>query len=374
MKNPSGRTKQALVGIPTEPVGSIPRSAELLDALVAHAQGEMTSKALELLFDKAVRDTTKEFEATGSPVISDGEQTKSSFATYPLEGLDNLATDGIIISFADGHTRQLPRLTKGPFRYAAYAGSYLARAKKFATRSVKQAVISASAMSLLYPEEGLPDYPREKFLADLIQEAVADIRSCFDNGAYQVQIDFTEGRLAVKLDPSKQLLQQFIDLNNQVLSHFTEEERQRIGFHTCPGGDHDSTHSADVDYGELLPLLLMLNSGNFYVQMASEEDPEKSLQIIADNLRPNQRIYVGVIDVTNEEVESAEAVRDRVLLAAKYIPLAQLGTTDDCGFSPFSDDVATSRATAFAKITARIHGTKLAYAQLKEAVCCHEPN
>lgn len=365
MKNPSGRTKQASVGIPTEPVGSIPRPAELQDAMLAHAQGEMTSKELDLLFDKAVSETINEFEATGSPVVSDGEQTKSSFATYPLDGLDNLATDGIIISFADGHTRQLPRLTKRPFRYAAYAGSYLARAKEFATRPVKQAVISASAMSLLYPEKGLPDYPREQFLADLIQEAVADIRSCFDNGAYQVQIDFTEGRLAVKLDPSRQLLQQFIDLNNQVLSYFTEEERQRIGFHTCPGGDHDSTHSADVDYGELLPLLLTLSADNFYVQMASEKEPEKSLQIIADNLRPNQRIYVGVIDVTNEEVESAEAVRDRVLLAAKYIPLAQLGTTDDCGFSPFSDDEVTSRATAFAKITARIQGTELAYAQLK---------
>ncbi len=333
--------------------------------MLAHAQGEMTSKELDILFDKAVSETINEFEATGSPVVSDGEQTKSSFATYPLDGLDNLATDGIIISFADGHTRQLPRLTKGPFRYAAYAGSYLARAREFATRPVKQAVISASAMSLLYPEEGLPDYPREQFLADLIKEAVADIRSCFDNGAYQVQIDFTEGRLAVKLDPSRQLLQQFIDLNNQVLSYFTEEERQRIGFHTCPGGDHDSTHSADVDYGELLPLLLTLSASNFYVQMASEEDPEKYLQIIADNLRPNQRIYVGVIDVTSEEIESVETVRDRVFLAAKYIPLAQLGTTDDCGFSPFSDDVATSRATAFAKITARIQGTQLAYAQLK---------
>lgn len=372
--NLSGTTKQTLTGIPTEPVGSIPRPSELQDAIVAHSAGEITTESLDVLFDKAVSETIKGFGETGSPVVCDGEQTKSSFATYPLDGLNNLAPDGIIIPFADGHARQLPRLTKGPFRYAGYAGSCLARAKKFTVRPVKQAVISASAMSLLYPEDELADYPREQFLADLIQEAVVDIRSCFEHGAYHVQIDFTEGRLAVKLDPSKQLLQQFIDLNNQVLSHFTEEERQRIGIHTCPGGDQDSTHSAEVDYGELLPMLLTLNAGNFYVQMASERDPEKSLQVIADNLRPNQRIYVGVIDVTNEDIESVETVRDRVLLAAKYIPLAQLGTTDDCGFSPFSDDVVTSRATAFAKITARIQGTKLAYAQLKEVVCCHEPN
>jgi 5-methyltetrahydropteroyltriglutamate--homocysteine methyltransferase len=49
-----------------------------------------------------------------------------------------------------------------------------------------------------------------------------------------------------------------------------------------------------------------------------------------------------------------------VLEAAKYIPLSQLGTTDDCGFSPFCDDTSTTRETAFAKIKSRLEGTKLA--------------
>ncbi len=367
MSNQDYRNEQGFKEIPTEPVGSVPRPRELQEAIALHSNGRLLAQELDALFDKIVSETITRFEATGSPVVSDGEQTKSSFATYPLDGLDNIAPDGIVITFEDGHTRQLPRLTKGPFKYATYAGSYLTRAKKFATRPVKQAVISASAMSLLYPEDGIPDYPQEQFLSDLVQEAVTDIRSCFDNGAYQVQVDFTEGRLAVKLDPSKQLLQQFIDINNEALSYFLEEELQRIGFHTCPGGDHDSTHSADVDYGKLIPMLLTLNSGNFYMQMASEQDPEKSLKIISENLRPNQRIYVGVIDVVNEKVEAPELVRDRVLEAAKYIPVEQLGTTDDCGFSPFCDDVATSRETAFSKITARIQGTRLAYNQLKQA-------
>jgi len=350
--------------IPTEPVGSIPRPRKLQDAMAAHSQGELGTDELNALFDETVRDTIERLEATGSPVVSDGEQTKSSFATYPLDGLTNLAPNGVVIPFEDGHTRQLPCLTEGPFRYAAYAGSYLPRAKQFATRPVKQAVISASAMSLLYPEAGITNYSRDQFIADLINEAVADIRSCFDNGAHNVQIDFTEARLAIKLDPSKGLLQQFIDLNNQVVSRFTEQERQRIGYHTCPGGDHDSTHSADVDYAELIPLFLSLDAGNFYMQMASEQDPEKSLKIIGDLLRPNQRVFIGVIDVVNEEVESDELVCDRVLASARHISVDQLGTTDDCGFSPFGDDIVTSRDTAFAKISARVRGTQLAMEKL----------
>lgn len=350
--------------IPTEPVGSLPRPRELQEAMVAFSQGNLSAETLNKLFDDVVKETIKRFEDTGSPVISDGEQTKSSFVTYPLDGLDNLAADGISIPFEDGHTRQLPKLTGGPFRYSAFAGSYLPRAQKFATRPLKQAVISASAISLLYPQDGIPDYSQEQFINDLIEQSAADIRSCFDNGAHHVQVDFTEARLAIKLDPSKQLLQQFIDLNNQVLSQFSDEERQHIGFHTCPGGDHDSTHSADVDYAELIPLFLTLNAGNFYMQMASEENPEKSLKIIGENIRPNQTVYVGVIDVINEDVESPETVRDRVLTAAEYIPIEQLGTTDDCGFSPFGDDIATSRDTAFAKITARVEGTKMAAEKL----------
>ena len=49
------------------------------------------------------------------------------------------------------------------------------------------------------------------------------------------------------------MLAHFIELNNRVLDRFNPEERKNIGIHTCPGGDCDATHSADVDYAEFLP-------------------------------------------------------------------------------------------------------------------------
>ncbi|PON18056.1 5-methyltetrahydropteroyltriglutamate--homocysteine methyltransferase [Candidatus Entotheonella serta] len=352
------------MSIPTEPIGSIPRPHELQVAMHEFAEGLITAENMDALFDETARETVEQFEATGSPIITDGEQTKPSFATYPLAGLDNLAPDGIIIPFADGHTRQLPRLTRGPFHYGCYAGSYLPRAQKYASKPLKQAVIAASALSLLYPSDGLEGYSQQQFIDDLVKHAVADIRSCFDHGAQQVQIDFTEGRLAIKLDPSKGVLQQFIDLNNRVLAHFTPAERQRLGVHTCPGGDHDSTHSADVPYHELIPLLMSLEVGNFYMQMASEANPAEVLRVVAAHLQPHQKVYVGVINAIDEEVESAETVRDRTLAAAEHISIDQLGTTDDCGFSPFCDDIATARRVAFAKIEARVRGTEMAAVQL----------
>ena len=346
--------------IPTEPIGSIPRPRSLLTAMQGFAQGAVTRDELEAEQDAALRDTVARFEATGSPVITDGEQTKPSFATYPIHGLDALAPDGVVIPFADGHTRQLPRLTRGPFRYQTRVGSYVAAARRLTSRPVKQAVISASALSLLYPPDGIDGYTREAFLADLGGEAEADIRSALDAGAHTVQIDFTEGRLALKLDPSGGVLDQFIALNNAVLDRFTPEERLRLGVHTCPGGDHDSTHSADVDYAALIPRLFGIRATNFYLQLASERDRRRVLGIIREHLRPGQRVFVGVIDPIDARVETPEEVRDRVLEAAEFIPLGQLGTTDDCGFSPFADDTSTARETAFAKIRARVTGTLLA--------------
>jgi 5-methyltetrahydropteroyltriglutamate--homocysteine methyltransferase len=352
------------VTIPTEPIGSIPRPPELLDAMRRAAEGELSAAELDARFDEAVRSTVAELEATGSPVITDGEQRKPSFATYPIAGLETLAADGVVIPFADGHTRQLPVLTAGPFRYRTHAASYLAAARPFATRPLKQAVISASALSLLYPADGIDGYPRDAFLDDLVDEAEADIRGCLDGGAHCVQIDFTEARLSLKLDPSGGLLRSFVDLNNRVLDRFTADDRRRIGVHTCPGGDHDSTHSADVDYADLLPVLFDLDAGAFYLALAGEADPERVLETVAASMKPDQRAFVGVTDPIDPQVETAEQVRDRVLLAAKHIPVEQLGTTDDCGFSPFVDDGSTARETAFAKIRARVAGTELAAQRL----------
>ena len=346
--------------IPTEPVGSIPRPPELIEAMQPFSAGHLSQDQFASLCAAAIVDTIEQFEATGSPVITDGEQTKPSFATYPVHGLENLASDGVAIPFADGHARQLPRLTAGPFRYKRYADEYLIAAKQHAHVPVKQAVISASALSLLYPADGVAGYPREAFVEDLLREHEADIRRCLEAGAYNVQIDFTEGRLAVKLDPSKQLLNSFVDLNNRVLNRFSAEERERIGVHTCPGGDRDSTHSADVDYAELLPSLFRLNARNFYVQLASETDRARVLRLIKQHAGPDCRVFVGVIDPIDARVETPEEVRDRVLEAAEQIPLDRLGTTDDCGFSPFGDDTSTARMTAFRKIRARVLGTALA--------------
>jgi methionine synthase II (cobalamin-independent) len=382
------RTK---TGIPTEPVGSLPRPARLQETYARYDAGEASRAELEAEQDAAIRDSIERGQATGEPIISDGEQRWSSFATYAITdtlagtGLaDNLAGDGgqYFAIFADGHRRQLPRLTGGPFRYKTYAADSLKKSLPLASTPMKQAVIAPSMLALLYPLDAeLPGYPREQFEADLVNECEKDIRAAFAAGAARVSIDFTEGRLATRNDPrnpwtGRNMLPHFIELDNRVLARFTPEERRSIGVHTCPGGDRDSVHSADVDYHDLLPSMFGLNAGYFLIQLASERDKDRVYRIIGENLREDadgvtQMAYTGVINPLNPRVETPEEVRDALVRAANFIPAEQLGSTDDCGFSPFSIDEKPNhgspdyaRDVAFQKITNRVAGTRMAAEKL----------
>ena len=376
--------------IPTENVGSLPRSSKLQAAIANYDSAKISKEELEREQDAACRDSIKGMEATGSPIVTDGEQRAPSFATYPIAdtlagtGLaENLAPDGQYFAiFTDGHHRQLPRLTSGPFHYKTYAAEYLEKSIKFATKPMKQAVIAPSMLSLIYPlDEEVAGYPRDKFLEDLCNECEKDIRNCFKVGAVRVSIDFTEGRLACKNDPrnpwtGRKMLEHFIELNNRVIDRFSDEERKNIGIHTCPGGDCDSTHSADVDYSELLPSLFKMNAGYFLIQVASEKDKERVYKLSGKYSRSNangvsQICFIGVIDPLHPTVETPEQVCNDLVLAAKYIPVERLGSTDDCGFSPFSIDLKPkhgspdiAREIAFKKIAARVKGTRMASERL----------
>jgi methionine synthase II (cobalamin-independent) len=371
--------------IPVELVGSFPRPSALQKAYEEYDAGKISNEQFKAAQEEAVVDTLKNLEKTGHPILTDGEQRISSFATYPLTdtlmgtGLaEGLAPDGQFFAiFDDGHHRQLPRLTKGPFKYKSYAVDNFKQSSKITKMPMKQAVIAPSMLYLLYPlDKEIPGYTREEFANDLVNECEKDIRLCFEAGAKRVSVDFTEGRLASKKDPrnpwtGREMLQTFIDLNNRVFDRFSPAERANIGVHTCPGGDCDSVHSIEVPYSSLLPSMFNLRAGYFLIQLASEPDKEAIYKQIGQHLKSDQVAFIGVIDPLNPRVETPEEVAADLVLAAEHIPKERLGATDDCGFSPFSIDVKPkhgspdfARETAWKKVKARVDGAKLASEKL----------
>jgi len=357
----------------------------LQKAYADYDAGTISKDDLEKQQDAAAKDSIERMEATGSPINSDGEQRWSSFATYPIA--DTLAGTGLAPNlgpggqffaiFADGHGRQLPKLTGGPLKYNFYAADTLSKSIGYATKPMKQAVIAPSMLALLYPlKDPVEGYTREEFEEDIVNECVTDIRKAFEAGAARVSIDFTEGRLATREDPRNPwtgagLLPHFIELNNRVLANFSDEERTKIGIHTCPGGDRDSVHSADVPYNNLLPEMFKINAGYFLIQLASERDKDPIFESIGQNSRDDQMCYIGVTVTQSPRPESPQEICDMIVRAADFIPKERLGTTDDCGFSPFSIDEKPNhgspdyaREIAFQKIAARVEGTRMAAEKL----------
>ena len=122
-------------------MGSLPRPDELIAAQRSYRHGRISKDRLKDFYNRAVQTTVEQFEATGSPVITDGEQTKPSFLTYPISALVDecytFSQDCFSLKFADGHQRALPRLTKAPFRYAVYADTYMDLAREFTILPLK---------------------------------------------------------------------------------------------------------------------------------------------------------------------------------------------------------------------------------------------
>lgn len=369
-------------GLPTESVGSLPRPARLQRAVLDAETGLVARAELRAEQDRAVRDTLERLTATGSPIVGDGEQRRQSFASYPL-GTEDVEEGPVFAVFADGHHRVIPSLARAPFAFRSWAADDVAAARELTDLPLKQAVISPSMLSLTVPAEGLAGYAREEFLDDVVAGCAEDIRRCFAAGASRVTIDFTEGRLALRRDvrapwAGPEALGGFIELINRVLDLLPDAERAAVGVHTCPGNDNDSAHSADVDYAALIPELFQIEAGYFLVQAASEGDPDRVARLVGRQLRHRSRtsaaaprVLLGVTSPVNPRLETAEEIREQLVRAARFVPAELLGSTDDCGFSPYLIDEKPrhgspdfAREVAFAKIAARVRGTVLASEEL----------
>ena len=377
-------------GIPTEPVGSLPRPAKLQEAYAKFDAGEIEEAELQELQDAAAKDSVERMEATGrrsSPTASSAGRASPPTRSPPRS---QAPASRRCSAPAASSSRSSPTATdgscpnslRGPFAYNQYAADALRKSIRYASKPMKQAVIAPSMLALLYPlKDPVEGYSREEFEAALIDECEKDIRQAFAAGAARVSVDFTEGRLATREDPRNPwtgagLLPHFIELINRVMARFSAEERTNIGVHTCPGGDRDSVHSADVPYNNLLSTMFDINAGYFLIQLASERDRDPVYEIIGKNLRSDadgvtQMAYLGTTVTQSPRVESAQEIADQLIRAANFIDKNQIGSTDDCGFSPFSIDEKPNhgspdyaRDVAFGKIKSRVEGSRMAAEKL----------
>ena len=257
-----------------------PETAWLIEALETT---DSDDPSLEPLYEAAIKDTIERFEATGSP---DHHRRRTTEIPQFLDLLRPRSGEHRARRLQDSFCRR-PHAADAPAHERAVPLQALCRRAiwtwppRYAHVPLKQAVISPSALSLMYPADGLPGYAREAFIEDLLREHETEVRRCFEKGAHKVQIDFTEGRLAMKVDPSGELLASFIDLNNLALARFSA------------GGARKDRHSHLSRAATGIPRIALTStmppccpacsnsmSGNFYMSLAGEKDRARVLEII----------------------------------------------------------------------------------------------
>lgn len=347
--------------IPSELLGSLPRIPKLHAAAVESRKSDGKIPAgFKALQREAVQQTLADLEEIGSYPLSDGEQSKPSYLTYSVAGLHNIMPDGVVVQYIDGHGRRLPRLTEGPFAYTQYAGDYVREAMRFTDKPLKQAVISPATMFLIYPKSGVLNYSPVEFLNDVIGQAEMDLRSCLAQRCKYLQIDSPEMAMAIHIDSSGELLQKFISVSNLLLDRFSPSERLGIGIHICSGCDQGSSFCTENEYCHLLKEIFKLHVDKVYLPLQKFKHKDKVLQTIRQYANAWNKIYLGVTDVRpGNPLASSKEVAERIKFIAKYLPLHQIGTTDDCGFASFADADSVSRSFALNAIRARLDGSKM---------------
>ena len=270
-------------------------------------------------------DTLARFEATGSPVVTDGEQRKPSFATYPVAGLDDPRA---------GRRRRSPSrtatpascrvLTDGPVPLPDVRRPYLAAAQAPCDAPGQAGRdLGVGAQPALpgrrhrrLPARGVPRRPRRRGGGRHPRLRSTRARTASRSTS-------PRARLSLKLDPSGGLLDDFVDLNNRVLERFTAEER------AADRRPHLPRRRPRLDpqrrrrlRGPAAGAVRLERRRTSTSQLAERARPRaRAARSSREHLRPGQRVFVGVTDPIDPRVETPEQVRDRVLEAAQHIPV-----------------------------------------------------
>ena len=215
---------------------------------------------------------------------------------------------------------------------------------------------------LIYKDE-IDGYSKEQFVNDLVNECVTDVKKCIASGAAEVGMDMTEATYAIKVDPTGGVLKSMVGLIDAVCEKLSPEELNKVTLHTCFGADNFTNHNYS-NFQDVYPALLKSKIKNFHLPFASlgEGKFEEVLKCIKDNLN-GKFVYLGFVSHLAKDVETPKRIAERIVLAKEHLGFIP-GVSECCGYSPFCNDLTTTREWAFEKIKTRTEGAKLAAQQL----------
>ena len=318
-----------MITIPTEPIGSIPRPLELLEAVAASGAGD---PALDPLYAAALKDTMEQFEATGSPVITDGEQRRESYSNRLATALAGVDIDnpGTTIN-RSGRPIPVPRVA-GPIRRTrAVEVRDVEFLRRNTTRRIKITLPGPFTMTQQAQDD---HYGDEEAVAMAFAAAVnEEIRDLKTAGADVIQLD--EPWLQAR---HERAARSGVKAINRALEGIAGTTVVHLCFgYAAAVKDKPSGYS-------FLPQLADTPATQISIEAAQ---PRLDLGVLRD-LAP-KTVMLGVIDLGDPKVESAETVAARIRAGLAHVGVGRLVAAPECGMKYLSREVAYGKLRALAE-------------------------
>ena len=365
-------------------VGSLPRTQKVVDFLFAREREEpFDQAAFDRAMTEAVDDTVARQVAAGVDIVSDGETSKISYATYVKDRYTGFSGDSPRNAPADlklfptfmkrlaeaGGTPQYARpmctsqvRSKGQGELQKDIHNLkLAMAKHGVSRGFMNAA-SPGVISLFLQNEFYPN--RETYLAALADAMKAEYETIVSSGL-DLQLDCPDLALSRHMLFSTLTDEDFVKLAEthvEVLNHALRDVPQdKIRIHIC-WGNYEGPHVCDIDMAKVMPVLMKAKARYILFETSNPRHAHE-WTVFRDRAHdiPHDRILVpGVVDTTTNFVEHPEVVAQRLDRFISVFGHERVIAGSDCGFGTFAGFGAVDPEIAYAKLETMRRGADLA--------------
>ena len=329
-------------------VGSLLRPLELLEARRGRDRGELDSAAFKVVEDDAVRHVVRLQEACGCRVVTDGEQRRDSFQselTAAVDGFAGVSMDAWL--WGDWHSAEVGDLsTPRPPQLAVVERLHKRRTLageeftflRAATDRIAKVTLPSPSLFAWHPERSRDAYPTlDDFLADVVTIFREEVQELARLGCRYIQLDAPHYPLLVDRSwqayyeargwTVERYLGHGIELDNAVIE---AAPQVTFGFHLCRGNQG----SRWLAQGSYEPIARPIFQGVRAHRLLLEYDDERSggFEPLA-HARDEQIVVLGLVTTKTPRVETVERLRQRILDAARIVPLERLALGTQCGFS-----------------------------------------
>ncbi len=368
----------------TTHVGSLPRSAAVTDTVFALEKGETVEGAAAII-RRAVDDVVAKQVAAGVDVVSDGEMSKISYATYIKDRISGFDGDSEreppsdLEEFPGFLERQARSGGTPTYRRPCCVGDIAVKdmgpvrddIDNMRAAMAKHAPLegfmnsaSPGVIALFQPNRHYESH--EAYLFALADAMAAEYRAIVDAGLV-LQLDSPDlglGRHMLFKGRSDEEYRAQAALHVRALNHaLAGIPKDRVRLHVC-WGNYEGPHHHDAPMELVLPIALEARVGALLFE-ASNPRHAHEWRVFAETELPDDLILVpGVLDSTTNFVEHPELVAERICRFADIVGRERVIAGTDCGFSTFAGFGAVDPDIVYAKLGSMAEGAAIASERL----------